>query len=337
MKKLLVFCLLVFVVFSGFAGGAKQSSAANTKEANLLFYYPLPFPFFDLLKVGIDAWQKDNPGIKLAVEIGPDAQTNSEIDKVNALVAAKNYNGIAIYALPGVNGFFEELTKRGINIVNYAGDSSTSNPKGQDTTASFYVGTDIWQAAYDNATVVIDVMGGKGTLLHILEVLTDPNTVIRQEAVMRACKDRGVTYKEVAGVETIDQATQKATDILSANPDAQGIVTFGMLSTQGLVSVLNGLNRKIYAVTADTEVPTLDAIRSGVIYGTVSENPTAMAYISLEILKQMADGAKPRSGKYTVSTGTVLVTKDNITSYEKDIQALTQKIKDSLLTEYLIK
>jgi ribose transport system substrate-binding protein len=336
MKRVVLFCLVVMTVTTVFAGGGKQQ-AAGSGDLKMLFYFPAPHPFFEELKKGSTAWVGEN-GINLTVEYGPSFETNTEIEKVNSLVAAGGYNAITMYPLPGINGTYEELTRRGIRIINIGADSSTSNPKGQDTTASFCLATDVRQAAYDAAIIVIDKMGGKGTLLNILEVLTDPNTVLRQEGVKQACQERGITYRETAGIEAIDAATQKAADILNANPDAMGVVTTGFVATQGLIAVLDGMpNRKVFAVCIDTDELILNAIRKGTIYGTIAQNPFGMTYLSLEMLKLMHEGAKPRPGKYFINSGTVMVTQENVDTFEKDVTVITQKIKASLLTEYLTK
>jgi ribose transport system substrate-binding protein len=333
MKRAGLFCLIMLVtVMAVFArGGAQQES----KDLKMLFYFPAPHPYFEELKKGSTAWVREN-NINITVEYGPSFDTNAEIEKLNSLVAAGGYNAITVYPLPGINGTFEELTRRGINIINIGADSSTSNPLGRDTTASFCLATDVKQAAYDAAITVIDKMGGTGTLLNILEVLTDPNTVLRQEGVRQACQERGITYRETAGIDVIDQATQKAADIINANPTAMGVVTTGYVATQGLISVLDSMpNRQIYAVCIDTDELTLSAIRKGVIYGTIAQNPFGQTYLSLEILKLMHEGSKPRPGNYFINSGTVMVTKDNIDTFDKDIAAVTQKIKNSLMNDYL--
>jgi ribose transport system substrate-binding protein len=332
MKKIMLVVLMVLTTFAVFAKGSTDSKGGAAKY---LFYYPAPHSYFVEVEAGVDAWEKDN-GIKVVREHGSDWTTNTLVDKLQAL-AATGYNLVTVYPVPGVNGAYQELTQRGIKIVNFGADSSTSNPLGQDTTASFCVATDVKQAAYDAAVAVIDKMGGKGTLLSILEVLTDPNTVLRQEGVAQACRDKGVTLRETAGIEAIDAATQKASDILSANPDAQGIVTTGQIATAGLVSVLNGLNRDIVAVGIDTDEATMLAIRSGKFYGTMAQNPFGHGYLSLELLKELNNGAKVRPGKYFVNSGVALVTKDNIDSYANDITAVTNKIKTNLYSEYLTK
>jgi ribose transport system substrate-binding protein len=327
---------MILTAMTAFAGGGRQQ-ASGSGDLRMLFYFPAPHPYFEELKKGSTAWVSEN-GINITVEYGPSFETNAEIEKLNSLVAAGGYNAITMYPLPGINGTYEELTRRGIRIINIGADSSTSNPKGQDTTAAFCLATDVKQAAYDAAVTVIEKMGGQGTLLNILEVLTDPNTILRQEGVRQACQERGITYRETAGIEAIDAATQKAADILNANPDAKGVVTTGFVATQGLISVLDGMpNRQIFAVCIDTDDLILNAIRKGTIYGTVAQNPYGQTYLSLEILKLMHEGAKPRPGKYFINSGTVMVTKENVDTFEKDVAELTRNIKNNLLTEYLTK
>jgi ribose transport system substrate-binding protein len=335
MKKIYFVCFLVMVATVAFAGGNKDSSNAASRPINLLLYFPAPHAYFVDVQKGVDDWVKET-GISVHTEYGSDWTVNSLSDKVSALVAT-GYNAISIYPLPGVNGLYDELTSRNVKIVNWGADISTSTPRGTDTNASFCLATDVGKAAYDAANIAIDRMGGSGTLLCIYEVLTDPNTVLRQEAVQRACIERNVTLRETAGIEAIDAATQKAADILNANPDAKGIITTGMIATQGLVSVLNGMNRNIVAVGIDTDEATLAAIERGVLYGTIAQNPLGQGYLSCELLKHIHEGAKPRPGKYFIDSGTVLVTRENLGTFNNDINAVTQRIKGSLLTEYLTK
>jgi ribose transport system substrate-binding protein len=333
MKKIgFVFCM-VLAASVLFAGGNKDAAANGGLK--LLLYYPAPHAYFVDVQKGVDNWVKEN-GIPVQTEYGSDWTVNTLSDKVSAL-AARGFNAISIYPLPGVNGLYDELTKRNIKIVNWGADISTSTPRGQDTSSHFCLATDVGKAAYDAANIAIDKMGGSGTLLCVYEVLTDPNTVLRQEAVKRACAERNITLRETAGIEAIDAATQKAADILNANPTAGGIITTGMIATQGLVSVLDGMNRNIVAVTIDTDEATLTAIDKGIVYGTIAQNPLGQGYLSCELLKQLYEGAKPRPGKYFIDSGTVLVTKENVKTFNNDINAVTQKIKNSLLTEYLTK
>ena len=43
----------------------------------------------------------------------------------------------------------------------------------------------------------------------------------------------------------------------------------------------------------------------------------------------------PAEGAYHIDAGTAFVTSDNIDTFADDIFAVTQSIKDSLLTEYM--
>lgn len=314
--------------------------ASEPKEAKIVWYAPAPHPYFDEVKQGVEKFAADEK-VDVTMQIGPDWTQASENEKVEAL-AAQGMTALSIYPCDasGANGLYEELTSRGINVINFGTD--TSKP----TTASFAVATDVKQAAYDATEAVIKMMGEKGNIINVLEVLEDPNTALRKEGV-EACVANYPDVKiiqEVAGIKNVEEAVSKIESALSAHAgQVDGIVCTGFNTTVGLVQTLGdyydkqGKDEKIYTIGIDTDPTVMKAIEEGVLDATIAQNSKGHGYISCKILQLLGEGYKVKDGQYFVDGGNVVVTKDNIGSYEDEIQVVTDKILAELTTVYLTK
>ena len=327
---------------SSAAGSAAAASAsASESDAVIAWYAPAPHPYFEEVQKGVDQFSKEQ-GVKVIVQIGPDWTQASENENVEALIA-QGVNALSIYPCDasGANGLYDEISsKMGVNIVNFGTDTASPSK------ANFAVATDVKQAAYDATEAVIKMMGGKGNILNVLEVLEDPNTALRKEGV-EECVAKYPDVKiiqEIAGIKTQEEAVSKIESALSANVGkVDGIVCTGLVTSVGMTQTLSdyyakqGTDKHIYAIGIDTDEGVMNAIKDGTIDATIAQNPVGHGYISCMLLKDLRDGYKPKDGKYFINSGCVLVTKDNMDSYQDELQQKTKDILDSLTTEYLTK
>lgn len=318
--------------------GAVSVQAADSKIA---WYAPAPHPYFDEVKKGVEKFQEEQD-TEVIIQIGPDWTQASENEKVEALVA-QGITGLSIYPCDasGANGLYEEINeKMGVNVINFGTD--TEKP----TAASFAVATDVKQAAMDATEAVIEMMGGKGKILNVLEVLEDPNTALRKEGVEEVvAKYPDVEIiQEIAGIKTQEEAVSKIESALSANMgEINGIICTGMVSSVGMTQTLNDYYAKqpdaehIYAIGIDTDSGVMKGIEEGVIDATIAQNSAGHGYISCMALKLMDEGYKVKDEQYFVDSGTVLVTKDNMDGYVEELDKVTEEILEKLPTEYLTK
>ncbi len=324
------------------AGEAATQTAAEPAAAGdfkPVWYAPAPHPYFEDVKKGIEAFEKDT-GIAVEKEIGPDWNQDSQNQRMEAL-AAKGFNAFTVYPADasGANGLYEELTQRSINVVNFG--TSTAQP----TTASFAVATDVKAAAMAATEELIKAMGGKGNIINVLEVLEDPNTALRKqgiEEVVAKYPDVKI-IQEVAGMTSVDQATVKVGDALSANIDkVDGIIATGYTPTVAIAQALTEYKSKdgartIHSVGIDTDPIVMTAIKDGVMDGTIVQNPYGHGYLSLLLLQYLSEGYKPKADAYFVDAGFAYVNKDNLETYSEDILKVTEQIKSELLDKYLEK
>lgn len=340
MKKSIGLVLLSGLFVFSFAG-CSGSESGESSELKMAWYAPAPHPYFEEVQKGVEKFKEDQ-GVDVIIQIGPDWTQASENEKVEALVA-QGVNALSIYPCDasGANGLYEEIhEKKGVNVINFGTD--TAKP----TAASFAVATDVKQAAYDATEAVIKMMGEEGNILNVLEVLEDPNTALRKEGVEEAVANYpNVTIiQEIAGIKTQEEAVSKIESALSANiGNIDGIVCTGLVTSVGMTQTLSdyyskqGDDKHIYTVGIDTDEGVMNGIESGIVDATIAQNPIGHGYISCMLLKYLSEGYTVKEGEYFINSGNVLVTKDNMDSFEADLEAVTNDILGKLTTEYLVK
>ena len=159
------------------------------------------------------------------------------------------------------------------------------------------------------------------------------------------CGTSGVKIiQEVGGITSSNDAITKISSALSANAGkVNGMITTGDISTAGLCNVLSDYYKqspnaaKIKAVGIDTDPITLQAIKDGIIDGTIAQNPKAQVYLSLSILKDLAQGYKVKSGQYFIDSGTAFITKENLSTYQTALDTITTSLENNLTSKYLTK
>lgn len=325
---------LISLALAGCRKGGPDSAGKNQKIA---WYALLVHPYFDEVQKGVAAFEKDT-GISVRKRIGQDASQDNENANVEAL-AAQGYRGFSIYPADAgaANGLYEELADNGLFVVSYGAPTALPTP------ASFCVATDVKKAAGMAAEALIRFMGGKGNILNVLELVEDPNTVLRREGVEEAvARHDGVRIVQtIAGMTSFEESMGKIQDALSARiREIDGVLCTGYTPTVAATTILSEWhakpeNRRIRFVGIDTDEVVLKAIEAGHIDGTIAQNPYGHGYISCKLLSYLLSGWSPKKGTYFVDTGAILVTQHNLRTFRDEVLAATQSILGELETKYL--
>ncbi len=334
--------LLIGVSLSGeFSGCTKSASNSETgrsvSDKKIAWYGLMVHPYFDEVQKGVEAFAKDT-GIEVRKQIGQEASQENENANVEAL-AARGYRGFSIYPADAsaANGLYEELVAKGAFVVSFGAPTATP------TRASFCVATDVKKAAGEAAEALIAFMGGRGNILNVLELVEDPNTVLRRAGIEEAvARHPGARIAQtIAGMTSIEESMTKIQSALSAQiQDIDGVICTGYTPTVAAATLLSEWNQKpgnkrIRFVGIDTDAVVIQAIEAGHIDGTLAQNPHGHGYISCALLSRLLDGWTPKPGQYFVDTGTVLVTRKNARTYRDEVAAITKRILGELETRYL--
>jgi ribose transport system substrate-binding protein len=303
----------------------------------IVLYEPLPHPYCNAVGRGASAFAKDS-GVSVRIVVGQEStqtNVNTNIESMYTL----GHRAFAFYPVDpaGSKGLFKRLKQGGRHAVAYG-----AQPE-EGTETSFAVATDTRSAARAATRKLIELMGGKGNILNVLESLTDANTPIRKAAIEEVVAQYpGIRIVQTVGDVTTEQkALEKIESALVARGgEIDGIICTGYTTTVAAAMLLSEHNAKasakrIHFVGLDTDDRVLAAIRDGSIDATVAQNPFGHGYISCAILDLLIQGWTPRKAYQFVDSGSVVVDRANVDNFQPGIEELTRRIVADLRTEYL--
>jgi len=334
MKKGVVVVLVLVV-----AGAIIAVKLARTTKAvePIAWYGMMAHPYIAEVQGGVERCERDT-GVPVRKTIGQEWSQDNENINVEAL-STRGHKAFSIYPGDpvGANGLFKQLRSRGQLVVAYGAVPDLPTP------AAFTVATDIKGAAMVAAEKLIELMGGKGKILNVLETVTDINTKKRDDGIKEVvARHPGVEIcQTISDMSQVSEASSKIQSALAARAgEVDGIITTGYNPTIAAAAILtewhkDPSHKRIRFVGIDTGATVLQAIRDGAIDATIAQNPPGHGYVSCMLLKLMLDGWTPKTDHTFINAGTVIVTKDNVDAYAAEVQKITDGILADLTTKYL--
>jgi ABC-type sugar transport system substrate-binding protein len=345
MKRLsLMLAVIMAVILAVMVGCTKQASSSEggnrtaASPTKFLWYQAGAHPFFDEMWKGVEVFEKEY-GVDVEHGVGTN-WSQTEEDQLIRAYAADGYNAMAIFPADpgGANGLYEELVGHGVSVVNFGATTSMPTP------ANFYTGTDIPPCAAQAATALCDVMEANGVrggkVLLAIGSLGDLNAQKCKEAAEQVFAARGVTVLQVVSdMSQPDVGQQKMGDAIAAHlSDLDGIVSTDTNPTDGTVPVLRELYEKnpgqkhIYFIGRDTNPVCLEAIRDGIFDGTSAQNAHHFGYAPMVLLDYLRKGWTPKENTYDQFGGHMIVTKQNINTFQQEFIDMTNAWKAGLET-----
>jgi ribose transport system substrate-binding protein len=305
----------------------------------IVLYEPLPHPYCTAVGEGAKAYAKEHGG-GVRVVVGQESTMANLNQNIESLLTIGHKAFAFIPVDPaGAKGLFSRLKDSGRLTVAYAAEPDA----GSET--PFAVATDTHAAATLAAEKLVELMGRRGKILNVLESLTDANTPIRRAAIEAVV----AKYPEVRIIQTVgdvaneQEAREKIEGALVARGnEVDGVICTGNTTTVAAVVLLGEHNRKpgakrIRFVGLDAiDRRVTDAIRDGSVDMTLAQNPFGHGYISCALLDLMLHGWQPTTNYQFIDAGCVPVTKENVDSFQKDIEVKTKTIVAELKTKYLV-
>lgn len=328
--SIILAALLILATVPAFAEGVKIG-----------WYAPGTNQYTETVHLGVEAFMKDYPDADVKVIFGDTEQTNMD-NNVRALVA-DGYNNISTFpCTEGAAGLYSDIATFGVRVAGWGASTSAQ-------TELLAVASDVQAAAYTATEEAIKGMGGSGGILNVLEVLGDTNTLKRRDGVnacIEAYKDKGVELvQEIGDINNIEEGVSKISAALSANEGKiDAIVCTGTQTSSAATQVLydyyarNPEADKIVLVCLDTADDVIKGIEDGVVYGTIAQNTFAHGYVPCAALYLMeTEGLVPAEDTFLIDSRCVLVTKDNLDTYDAELVEVAQQIVEDLSTVYLTK
>ncbi|WP_214319425.1 sugar ABC transporter substrate-binding protein [Nonomuraea sediminis] len=253
-------------------------------------------------------------------------------------LAAQGYNAFGIFGVSptDINTTFADLRGKGFAVGSLA-----SCPAGDVNEADFCLSTDTEQAAYKAAKAAIEAMGGKGALVHLTGNNVDSNTQRRIAGVKKAIDETGGAVTLTQTVTDIDSdlqtATKAVTDLLTTHGKGiQGIVSTAYNPAVAAAGAVKSTGLPIKVVAIDDDAKILAGIKDGSVAATVTQNPGGQASVGSWVLALLASGqCQMKERGVVIDSGSFVVTKANVDSYDKERVAKSDEVKQQFATQLL--
>jgi ribose transport system substrate-binding protein len=341
-----VFVTVAVLTFALVAAGCAKKSGAQTSSASgsglaaskvkIAFVPGGPHPYFQPWKTAMNTAKTDF-GLGGVTFNETSAWDQTKQNNVLQSLAAQGYNSFGVFGVSpdNINSTFQQLEGKGLKVASLG-----SCPAGTTDSASFCLATDVQTAAYKAAKATIAAMGGSGNLVHLTGNKTDSNTQRRIAGVKKAVAETGGKVKLIQTVTDIDtdlQTAQKAVaDLLGAKgKQINGIVSTAYNPAVAAAAAVKKSGLPIKVVAIDDDPTILAGIKSGAIAGTVVQNPVGQAYVGAYALMKLQGGCTMNTPGQTIDSGSFVVDKSNVSTYDTQRQAQTTQLKSDFDSKYL--
>jgi len=256
-------------------------------------------------------------GKELNVEVvwkGPAAETNYS-EQINIVEDAINrrVDGIVLAPSHGESlvPVVEKAGREGIPVTIFDSGIKTENYVS-------YVSTDNYQGGVTAAERMGEKLGGKGKVAILGVKAGSVSTDERENGFKETIQKKFPGIQIVAfqyGEADFAKSLDKATDILTATPDLNGIFASNESSAVGAVQAIKqkSLAGKVLLVGFDSSEKLVNDLKEGALDSLVLQNPFKMGYEGVKtIVAKLGGQAPPRR----IDTGVKLLTKDNLNTPE---------------------
>ena len=308
MKKALLLILgLVLATGMVFAAG-RQSGTTYIPLVSKGFQHE----FWQAVKSGAEQAAKDfNVQINF---IGPESETM--VDKQMEMLQTelgKNPKALGFAALDSkaATGLLQQAQKNKIPVIAFDSGVDSDIPL---TTVS----TNNKAAAALAADKMAEAIGGSGKVAVLVHDQTSRTGIERRDGFLEQMRAKYPNIQVVDvqyGAGDHLKGADIAKAVINGNPDLKGYYGANEGSAIGVVNAINelGIAGKITVIGFDSGKLQLDAIRSGLMYGAVQQNPVGMGYKTVEAaVKAIKGESLPKQ----IDSGFVWADKSNLNTPE---------------------
>ncbi|MBN1845926.1 MAG: substrate-binding domain-containing protein [Sedimentisphaerales bacterium] len=230
------------------------------------------------------------------------------MEKVSGIVLAPNDDNALV---PVVERIYDQ------KIPCIIIDSDIQTPKRHS-----FVATDNYEGGVIAARHLGETLDGRGDVIVIRYAQGSASTEKRENGFLQTMEKEFPQIRVVDtkyGMETVDTAIQATEDLLTKNPDVDGLYACNETTSHGALKVLQdkGLAGQVKMVGFDFNEVLQDGLEKGHISGLVVQNPFRMGYEGVKTVMAVREN---QSVPEYINTGVRLVTRENLS--DPDIQAV---------------
>lgn len=324
LKVFVPLLLIVVLVTPTFA----QTPAPATGVADYILVGPMVHPYINVLHEGAEQAAKDLK-VKMYYLSPVQFDATRQLEMIEDVMNWPGIKGIAVH--PGdphaFDTVYEELQKKGIKLVVAGGACNDTSPY------PICFSTDFYQAGWEAAKHMADLLGHKGQVAIALGHANDINVVLRGKGMEEYITKNEPNMKVAVTVKDMDTpegTVAGAESILSAYPDVTGILGTCQYCGVGPAAAIASSGKKGVLVSGFDDSPEMiEAIQKGNASFTVMQQPWGQGYLAIWVLDQMVKGKAPAM-RY-VDTKITFVDASNVASY---MDAVKKSFWDNLMPTF---
>ncbi|MFF2889150.1 autoinducer 2 ABC transporter substrate-binding protein [Paenibacillus sp. NPDC057967] len=271
--------------------------------------------------------------VKVLFNAPTEADSSKQINMIQDMLTRKVSGiGVSPNDAKAVGPVFKKAAGQGVNIVTWDSDAP-------DTDRQYYVAPATDQEIGELlAKTIGEEIGGKGQVAFMVAGLGSQNQIAKSNASKAYF---AANYPDIEVVTTVasDDDQQKAyanaQNLLQTYPDLKGIIGFAGGEPPAAAEVVEqavkaGTLEKNQVAITGIAVPSLvkNYIKNGTIKTDIIWDPGKLAYVTVYILDQLAQGKEIKDGMeiptigtvkvdgQSVFIGTLEVTNDNVDSFD---------------------
>jgi len=306
---------------SGTGTPGAPAGPGTAKQLYIFIGVSIAVPYWIDAKAGLDERGK---------ELGVDTQFTGPVDsniqeqakQLDAAIAQKP-SGIMIAPAdakalkPGI----DRAIDAGIPVITIDTDSPESK-------RYCYIGTENYQAGLEVGKRMAGLLNGRGKV-GISNLKGQWNLEERERGVRDAlAKYPGIKVVQVVNDRADPQvAVTRNREMLTANPDINGVVGLNAASGPGIAQAVTEMKKegKVKIVCFDRDEHMLEYIENGTIQASIAQKTHLMASLGLQLLYDLANdrirhlpdwraAAAPPLPR-TIDTGIMIITRDNVAQF----------------------
>src|SRR5688500_3824743 len=312
MRKMKLSMVLLLALIGGLAAPGCDRKGGGGKRVIAVIPKGVAHFFWQSVHAGAQA-----AGKEFGVEVmwkGP-AQETDYTGQINIIEDAINRHVDGIVLAPSHCDALVPIVER----AKMAGIPVTIFDSGISTESYLsYVATVNRKGGVVAAERLAEKLGGKGKIAILGVKAGSVSTDEREQGFQETIKQKHPGIEIVAfqyGDADRAKSLDRATDILTAHPDLDGMFASNESSAVGAVQAIKqkGLAGKVVLVGFDSSPNLIEDLRAGAIDSLVLQNPYKMGYEGVRTLVMKLDGREPER---RIDTGVALLTKENLDSPE---------------------
>jgi ribose transport system substrate-binding protein len=188
-----------------------------------------------------------------------------------------------------------------------------------------YIGSSNTAAGIQAGEAMVKALPKGGKCMGFVGFLGADNAVERIDGFKQAIKGHNIELVDVRGDDVdFTRARTNVDDVLVAKPEINCLIGFYSYNPPKIYEALQAAGKlgQITVVAFDEDPVTLGAVRSGAFAATVVQQPYEWGYQGMKLMATYLEGDKskiPQNGLIIVPT--VVITKENVDSFEGDLKA----------------